>query len=142
MNNTDLRIQKTRLAIENALIELLQVQEFDEISIVDICEKALINRKTFYAHYSGKSALVGVMLGELKQQMQTIAQQRDKRNQADFAQINADFFSQHNKRLLALWKVRTKRYHLWQDMLAMCESVFTKLALANIPIVVPAIGII
>ena len=50
---TDRRVLKTKKAIRNAFAELLSKKELQEITIKDIAEKADINRKTFYAHYSG-----------------------------------------------------------------------------------------
>jgi AcrR family transcriptional regulator len=51
-NGMDRRKKKTRIAIENALLELLQTKPIDEISISELSEYADINRKTFYNNYS------------------------------------------------------------------------------------------
>lgn len=37
--------------MQNALIELLEENEFADISIMAICQRAGVNRSTFYAHY-------------------------------------------------------------------------------------------
>ena len=37
--------------MENALVALLEHKDFKDISIMDICEEAGVNRSTFYAHY-------------------------------------------------------------------------------------------
>lgn len=50
----DLRIVKTREAIKEAFIELIEEKGFDALTIKDITEKARINRGTFYAHYEDK----------------------------------------------------------------------------------------
>ena len=47
----DLRVIKTKKMIYTALVELMKEKTFEEIKVSDICEKALINRSTFYAHY-------------------------------------------------------------------------------------------
>src|SRR5699024_7072102 len=54
----DLRIVKTLSAIDTAFLELLQEKSFDKITIKEICERALINRATFYSHYSDKFQLI------------------------------------------------------------------------------------
>ena len=51
---TDLRIIKTKKVIYEALIDLMKEKTFEEIKVSDICNKALINRSTFYAHYEDK----------------------------------------------------------------------------------------
>lgn len=48
---TDKRIEKTVLLIENAFFELYETLPLEKISITKICQKANINRSTFYYHY-------------------------------------------------------------------------------------------
>lgn len=48
---TDLRVVKTRAVIKNTLIELMSEKELAKISVSKLCERAKINRKTFYRHY-------------------------------------------------------------------------------------------
>src|SRR3954453_23732446 len=52
MSRTDLRIVKTKIALHNALLDLLKEQALEDISISEICRKATINRGTFYLHYN------------------------------------------------------------------------------------------
>ena len=47
----DIRIEKTRQSIINAFIELRSHKELERITIKELCEKAQINKSTFYAHY-------------------------------------------------------------------------------------------
>lgn len=52
-HKTDRRIQKTRKAIRTAFGKLLAEKNINNITVMDIAEKADINRKTFYNYYSG-----------------------------------------------------------------------------------------
>lgn len=45
------RFKDTELLIQQSLIELLEGRELRQISVKELCEKAGINRSTFYAHY-------------------------------------------------------------------------------------------
>ena len=54
----DLRQKRTRKFLVNALLELLEERPFSEISVVDICERAMVHRTTFYAHFDDKQALL------------------------------------------------------------------------------------
>jgi AcrR family transcriptional regulator len=56
--SVDPRIRRTRLLLQDALVQLLKKKGFDEISVQDIAEEATINRATFYAHYADKYALL------------------------------------------------------------------------------------
>ena len=49
---TDLRIVKTRTNIKNSLIDLLAEKNVSKITVTELAEKAMINRKTFYRHYN------------------------------------------------------------------------------------------
>ena len=45
------RSQMTERLIQDSLINLLQHQSLDEITVTAVCKAADINRGTFYAHY-------------------------------------------------------------------------------------------
>jgi len=47
----DKRIVRTRLAVFNALFDLATEKEIDKITVVELCERAGINKSTFYLHY-------------------------------------------------------------------------------------------
>ena len=66
--NVDLRVKRTRKLLQQALRELLQEQSFTGIRVVDITERATVNRATFYAHFPDKYALLDSMLREQFQQ--------------------------------------------------------------------------
>lgn len=67
--NSDRRIRYTKMVLEESLIQLLQEKPIDKISITEICQKADINRSTFYAHYSDQihllQSIVQSVLSEL-----------------------------------------------------------------------------
>lgn len=48
----------TKLALSNALKELLEELSFEKISVSDICERCHMNRKSFYYHFKDKYDLV------------------------------------------------------------------------------------
>jgi AcrR family transcriptional regulator len=58
----DPRIRRTRQLLQAALRKLLELKEFDKISVQDITESATLNRATFYAHYEDKFALLGELI--------------------------------------------------------------------------------
>ena len=51
---TDLRIRRTYKYLTDALFELLKEKNFDDITVGELCEKAMIRRATFYKHFAGK----------------------------------------------------------------------------------------
>lgn len=60
----DLRIRRTHKFLQEAMIELLAEKSFDEITVGDIAEQAMINRATFYRHYQDKYDLVAKIFEE------------------------------------------------------------------------------
>ena len=50
----DLRIQKTYQALHNAFTTLLEEKTFEEITVNELCDAAMIRRTTFYKHFADK----------------------------------------------------------------------------------------
>ena len=48
-NNQQYKDSEKRM--QDALMELTESQELADVTVMDICKKAHINRTTFYAHY-------------------------------------------------------------------------------------------
>jgi len=53
----DLRVRRTRMMIEKAFFELLQERDFQAITVQDIADRAMVNRATFYDHFTDKYML-------------------------------------------------------------------------------------
>lgn len=53
----DSRVRRTRDALGDALIALMQEQPFDSITVQHILDRAEIGRSTFYSHYRDKNDL-------------------------------------------------------------------------------------
>ena len=51
MNKSESKYFNTAIRMDEALIELLEKKEFEYITVKEICEKAGVNRSTFYLHY-------------------------------------------------------------------------------------------
>jgi len=58
----DPRIRRTRQALQGALRGLMKSKGFDEVSVQDIADAAVVNRATFYDHYTDKFALLEAMV--------------------------------------------------------------------------------
>ena len=67
MNKNDLRVVKTKAGIRKAFVELLAEKSFEEITVKEILERAVINRTTFYRHYTDKFDLAQKLSDELLQ---------------------------------------------------------------------------
>jgi len=54
----DLRVRRTRKLLWEALLAEMSERVFEEITVTDICERAMVHRTTFYKHYEDKYALL------------------------------------------------------------------------------------
>ena len=127
----DLRVVKTHKAIREAFIMLLSEQEYNDIAIQAILERAKVNRATFYKYYSGKGDLAGQMIDDFKQEVSQLFQ--DRLN--DDSQMLQMIMENHSQKLferrhqmLALWKIRTQHHNLYHDMFLMGKQNFIELA--------------
>jgi len=55
---TDARVRRTRDALGDALVALMQEKPFETITIQDVLDRAHVSRSTFYTHYSDKDDLL------------------------------------------------------------------------------------
>jgi AcrR family transcriptional regulator len=56
--HADLRVRRTHKLLWEALMAELSERTFEEITVTDICERAMVHRTTFYKHYEDKYALL------------------------------------------------------------------------------------
>ena len=93
----DIRIQKTETAIKNAFMELRSQKPIEKITVKELCQKAQINKSTFYTHYADVYALsdamqretIAFVLGTISQQQEWSVQQPGALTRAIFQAISA-----------------------------------------------------
>ena len=61
----DARVRYTKMVIKSSLMELMQAKPVAKITVTEICERAGINRATFYAHYNDPTDLLQSIEREL-----------------------------------------------------------------------------
>lgn len=65
----DLRIVRTRKLLSNTLLDMMEETSIEKISVIDLCNRAMVNRATFYAHFEDKYHLLSFALEELKDEL-------------------------------------------------------------------------
>lgn len=65
---TDARVRYTKMVIRKTFIELLDKKPINKITVTEICDKAEINRATFYKHYLDIYDLLEKMEEELERE--------------------------------------------------------------------------
>lgn len=54
----DARVKRTKVALGDALVSLMEEKPFDSITVQNVLDRAQVSRATFYTHYSDKDDLL------------------------------------------------------------------------------------
>ena len=71
----DRRCLKTQKAIKNALVELMSEKDISQITVKELAQRADINRKTFYTHYTSIYDVSGEIENEMIQNLKRLIQE-------------------------------------------------------------------
>lgn len=63
--NLDLRIQKTYLSLKTAFASLMEEKRFEDVTINELCQRAMLRRTTFYKHFADKYEFFAFFIREL-----------------------------------------------------------------------------
>lgn len=100
----DLRQRRTRQALVRALEALLLEQPFQSLSVTDICQRAMVHRTTFYAHFNDKQELLRyLLLGVERRCVETCLPQ-------DWAGAPRDYFLTAARNVLDFFQARRDLY--------------------------------
>ncbi len=64
----DLRVRRTLEAIRRSFEELMLEKDFEKITVTELAERAMINKKTFYAYYPSLDDLLAEIQDELSEE--------------------------------------------------------------------------
>ncbi|MTV82755.1 TetR/AcrR family transcriptional regulator [Secundilactobacillus folii] len=128
-NSKDLRVIKTKTTIERAFISLLKNKSFERITVQNILDEALINHKTFYAHYADKYQLADIISENLINKFQLALTKRFKKpvlptdSSASMRTFYLTIFKDREA-MLAMFKVKTNNHYLWDDLMDILKSTY------------------
>ncbi|MBE7583268.1 fatty acid efflux pump transcriptional regulator FarR [Staphylococcus aureus] len=97
MKETDLRVIKTKKALSSSLLQLLEQQLFQTITVNQICDNALVHRTTFYKHFYDKYDLLEYLFNQLTKDYfardisDRLNNKEDLREIAEFQEEDAEF---------------------------------------------------
>lgn len=83
------RKKESQAKIKKIFVQLLQSKEINEISVTEICEKARLNRSTFYANYLDVYDLADKVAKDLEDNVFALYQEERQRkyNSNDFLKL-------------------------------------------------------
>lgn len=134
----DLRVMKTTRAIEGAFFTVLRRKGFDAMTVQDIIDEALVNRKTFYNHYRDKYDLADVVIEKVIKEIEDMRAEHLALAQEDgyMTYDGSDlalvyrFIRSKREDVLALWDVRTDKVSFKQELTTRLQSSYLNAARA------------
>lgn len=95
----DLRKERTLKYLSESLFDLMLEKRYVDITVAEICDKAMVRRATFYRHFSGKDDLLGFVIRSRRKQIKVKIDPDDSLPLRDFclAMTSAflDFIDEH-----------------------------------------------
>ena len=128
----DLRIIKTENNIRNTFIQLINEKDFGSITVQNILDRALINRSTFYKHYTDKYNLAETIAQDFIEEFRSIANFRLMNRETFKELLNVknnvleELYAQKIT-ILGLWKIYTKKIHVYDDMQEILKQRYVEL---------------
>lgn len=62
----DLRVEKTYRSLTNEFMSLLEEKSFEDITVAELCNRAMIRRTTFYKHFADKNEFLVFFVKEIR----------------------------------------------------------------------------
>jgi AcrR family transcriptional regulator len=78
----DVRVQRSRTLIQQALFDLIVEKDYAAVTVRDIALRAKVNRSTFYRHYLDKADLLAHYLDQLQKDVAQAAEQAEQKRTA------------------------------------------------------------
>ena len=103
------QVLRTRKLISNSLLDLMRKKNYDEISVKDICDNAMITRATFYKYYEDKTHLTKSLIQQYKEivfdnQLKNFSYSTPKQFYLKIAELTLDFISKNEADFLMFIK--------------------------------------
>lgn len=126
MNRSESKYLSTALLMNQALIDVLSKKDYAFITIKEICQKAGVNRSTFYLHYDSINDLLVETIENLNKQftacfsddLKKLTKNISNSSKDDLILIRPEFllpYLQHVKEHKAVYKVSAKQVSLMKS---------------------------
>lgn len=99
------RFRETEIRMQSAMLELMKNVEFDKITVKKICEKAKVNRSTFYAHFIDIYDMLDKMEVELRRELLDSYSSGSKEEYQIFSEKSFIRFLSHIKKHKYFYKI-------------------------------------
>jgi AcrR family transcriptional regulator len=128
---TDKRVVKTRNAIKTAFMNIMCEKDISKISVSDIANKALINRSTFYLHYSDVNSVMTDIEREIELKITSCIDQFDASSTYQstyslFTNLSNTFYETETMKKFILYSTNSK------SIIEKLKNIFVEKAVSSI----------
>ena len=126
------RFRETELRMESSMLDIMKTTDFEKITVKKICEKAKVNRSTFYAHFTDIYDMLNKMEVELREEMLNSYSVDDDKNYQMFSEKSFIPFLSHIKKHKYFYRInlQTRKNfplkqgyeQLWSIIEPLCEK--------------------
>ena len=114
--NEDLRVRKTIQGVKSAFEALICEKDYEKITVKELCDKAQINKKTFYHYYETLDTLLAELQSELAEGY--LKRIKGYALPDDLDKVNREFFLYSVEQGLAYEKITCSgAYHTIRDQM-------------------------
>ena len=100
MNNTNgLIAERSKKTIAKAMLKVMKIYDYKEITVTQITQEAQVSRKTFYRHFRGKDEVLKHLFDSLYQEGISSITERGIHHYWDIVQCFFDFWEKHAETL-------------------------------------------
>ena len=101
--NEDLRVRRTIEAIKQSFEEMICEMDYEKIKVTELCQRAMINKKTFYVYYQTLDDLLSELQTELSAEY--LERINDFSLPDELDKVNREFFLYSEEKGLAYEKI-------------------------------------
>lgn len=95
---------KSKQLIQNALIDILRVKNFQDITVSQLCDRAGVSRRTFYRHYKNIVDVLEEITSVISENFSKALAANHERSEKEFLLSYFEFWKSHKKMLILLSK--------------------------------------
>lgn len=133
IESKDPRVIKTNRAIYAAFIKLMDAKGLEAMTVQDILDEALVNRKTFYKYYRDKYDLAERVGRAYLQEFDGIVERRlgeDLRGRQAMEQVASIYRELYDRKdeIRVIWRIRTERLDVRAEMQKKLQRIYLQLA--------------
>ncbi len=124
-----LQFDRTDRDITDAFLRILSEKPFEKITVQDIITEAMVNRSTFYQHFSDKYAILEMLQKKYVSELTDLV--KDIRTQGGMGlkqidQVMENFFSKNRQTLRLLLNIRTEHMDIRKEFRTLFTDYFCK----------------